>query len=102
MSGSSASRREAEGALRLDDRICPHCDRELEAEFFEFPPALQRKYGKTGEWYYHPCAPECEEKNEQREWEIMRRDARIETLRERSGLSRRLRRYTFNNFDQFV
>ncbi|HLL57754.1 MAG TPA: hypothetical protein VK359_07505, partial [Rubrobacteraceae bacterium] len=70
----------------MDDQICPHCGRELEAEFFEFPPALQRKYEKSGEWYYHPCAPECEKKNEQREWELMRRDARIESLLEKSGL----------------
>ena len=88
--------------LRLDDRVCPHCGRELEAEFFEFPPALQRKYGKTGEWYYHPCAPECEAKNERREWEIMRRDARVEALREKSGLSKRVRAYTLGNFRVMV
>ncbi|CAN5133614.1 ATP-binding protein [soil metagenome] len=70
----------------------------MEAEFFEFPPALQRKYGRTGEWYYHPCTPECEQKNERREWELMRRDARVETLMEKSGLSRRFRGYTFANF----
>ncbi len=83
----------------MDDQICPHCGRELEGEFFEFPPALQRKYGRTGEWYYHPCTPECEQKDERREWELMRRDARVETLMERSGLSRRFRRYTFDSFD---
>ena len=88
--------------MRLDDQICPHCGRELEAEFFEFPPALQRKYEKSGEWYYHPCAPECEKKNEQREWELMRRDARIESLLEKSGLSKRLKRYTFANFDPYA
>ena len=82
----------------MDDQICPHCGRELEAEFFEFPPALQRKYGRNGEWYYHPCTPECEQKNERREWELARRDARVETLMEKSGLSRRFRRYTFANF----
>lgn len=82
----------------MDDQICPHCDRELEAEFFEFPPALQRKYGRNGEWYYHPCTPGCEQKNERREWELARRDARVETLMEKSGLSRRFRRYTFANF----
>src|SRR5919202_1422415 len=98
-SGSSASRtRNADHALRLDDQVCPHCGRELEAQFFEFPPALQRKYGKPGEWYYHPCTPECERKNEQREWERMRRDARVATLRERSGLSKRMRGYTLGNF----
>ena len=70
--------------LRLDDQICPHCGRELQAEWDEFPPALQKKYGKPGEWYYHPCTPECEKKNERREWELMRRDARVATLRERS------------------
>jgi DNA replication protein DnaC len=99
MSGSSASRmRNADHALRLDDQVCPHCGRELEAQFFDFPPALQRKYGKPGEWYYHPCTPECERKNEQREWERMRRDARVATLRERSGLSKRMRGYTLGNF----
>ena len=99
-SGSSASRqREQAEALRLDDKVCPHCGRELQAEWVEFPPALQRKYGKPGEWYYHPCTPECEKKNDQREWEISRRDARVATLRERSGLSKRMKGYTFTNFD---
>jgi DNA replication protein DnaC len=102
-SGSSVSRRRnADHALRLDDQVCPHCGRELEAEFFEFPPALQRKYGKPGEWYYHPCTPECERKSEQREWELMRRDARVASLLEKSGLSKRLRRYTFSNFRPYV
>lgn len=88
--------------LRLDDRVCAHCGRELAAEFFEFPPALQRKYGKTGEWYYHPCTPECEQKDERREWELMRRDARIVSLREKSGLSKRLKRHTFATFKPYV
>src|ERR687885_380356 len=66
MSGSSGSRSSASHALRLDDKICPHCGRDLEAEWVGFPPALQQRYGKPGEWYYHPCTPECEKKNEQR------------------------------------
>ena len=105
MSGSSASRRrsgQAAELLRLDDKICPHCDRELQAEWVEFPPALQKKYGKPGEWYYHPCTPECEEKNDQREWELMRRDARVAVLRERSGLSKRMKGYALDNFDPQV
>ena len=102
MSGSSASSREPADVLRLDDRVCAHCGRELAAEFFEFPPALQRKYGKTGEWYYHPCTPECEQKDERREWELMRRDARIVALREKSGLSKRLKRHTFASFKPYV
>jgi DNA replication protein DnaC len=105
MSGSSASRRRSARvaeALRLDDKICPHCDRELQAEWVEFPPALQKKYGKPGEWYYHPCTPECEEKNDQREWELMRRDARVAVLRERSGLSKRMKGYALDNFDPQV
>ncbi len=103
MSGSSASKRTPAGtSLRLDDQVCPHCGRELTAEFFEFPPALQRKYGKPGEWYYHPCTPECEKKNEQREWELMRRDARVGSLVEKSGLSKRLKSYTFSNFRPYV
>ncbi len=103
MSGSSASKRTPAGTpLRLDDQVCPHCGRELTAEFFEFPPALQRKYGKPGEWYYHPCTPECEKKNEQREWELMRRDARVGSLVEKSGLSKRLKSYTFSNFKPYV
>jgi DNA replication protein DnaC len=103
-SGSSASRRSGSTgpALRLDDQVCPHCGRELEAEFFEFPPALQRKYGKPGEWYYHPCTPACERKDERREWELMRRDARVASLLQKSGLSKRLRRYTFDNFKPYV
>ncbi len=100
MSGSSGSRGSAPTgpALRLDDQVCPHCGQELQAEFFEFPPALQHKYGKSGEWYYHPCTPECEKKNERREWELMRRDARVAVLRERSGLSKRMKGYTLGNF----
>ena len=85
--------------MRLDDKVCQHCGKNLEAEYFEFPPALQRKYGKTGEWYYHPCTPECEAKNEQQEWERTRRDARIANLQERSGLPKRLKRHTFYTFD---
>ena len=85
--------------LRLDDKICPHCGRELQAEWDEFPPALQKKYGKPGEWYYHPCTPECEKKNERREWELMRREARVATLRDRSGLSKRMKGYSLDNFD---
>jgi DNA replication protein DnaC len=101
--GSSGSRGRAQAeTLRLDDKVCPHCSRELQAEWVEFPPALQRKYGKPGEWYYHPCTPECERKNDQREWERARRDARVATLRERSGLSKRMRSYTFDNFDMAV
>jgi DNA replication protein DnaC len=103
MSGSSERRsnREAE-VLRLDDKICPHCGRELQAEWDEFPPALQKKYGKPGEWYYHPCTPECEKKDERREWELMRRDARVATLRDRSGLSKRMKGYTFASFKPYV
>ena len=97
MSCSSASRRDT-AALKLDDKICPHCGQDIEAEFFEFPPALQRKYGKPGEWYYHPCTPECEKKNERREWELMRRDTRVALLKERSGLSKRMKGYTLANF----
>ncbi|MDQ3387569.1 MAG: ATP-binding protein [Actinomycetota bacterium] len=102
-SGSSGSRKRPEAAaLRLDDQICPHCGREIESEWNEFPPAIQRKYDKPGEWYYHPCTPECEMKNDQREWERMRRDSRIETLQARSGLSKRLKSYTFDNFDPLI
>ncbi len=107
MSGSSAKRTRGRGEakveiLRLDDQVCPHCGRELQAEWDEFPPALQKKYGKPGEWYYHPCTPECEKKNERREWELMRRDARIVALREKSGLSKRLKRHTFASFKPYV
>jgi DNA replication protein DnaC len=103
MSGSSTNKRRAPAeTLRLDDKICPHCGLGLQAEWVEFPPALQRKYGKPGEWYYHPCTPECEKKNDQREWEHMRRDARVATLRKRSGLSKRMRGYTFANFKPYL
>jgi len=102
MSGSSEKRNRGEAGaevLRLDDQVCPHCGHELQAEWDEFPPALQKKYGKPGEWYYHPCTPECEKKNEQREWELMRRNARVASLRERSGLSKRMKDYSLVNFD---
>ena len=102
MSGSSEKRNRGEAkaeVLRLDDQVCPYCGRELQAEWDEFPPALQKKYGKPGEWYYHPCTPECEKKNEQREWELMRRDARVATLRDRSGLSKRMKGYALDNYD---
>src|SRR5215216_2390587 len=103
MSGSSASRKHGQAeALKLDDKICPHCGGELQAEWVEFPPALQSKYDKPGEWYYHPCAPECETKNDQREWELMRRDARVAALKERSGLSKRMKGYALDNFDHGI
>lgn len=102
MSGSSGSKGRPAEALRLDDEICPHCGRELEAEWVEFPPALQRKYGKPGEWYYPRCTEECEKKNDQREWAAMRREARVGALRERSGLNKRMKGYTFSNFKPFV
>jgi len=103
MSGSSASRKHGQAeTLKLDDKICPHCGRELQAEWVEFPPALQKKYGKSGEWYYHPCTPECEKKNDQREWELARRDARVATLRERSGLSKRMKGYALDNFNHGI
>ena len=90
MSGSSGKRNKREAGaevLRLDDKICPHCGRELQAEWDEFPPALQKKYGKPGEWYYHPCTPECEKKNERpREDELPDRD--VEVIRaEPAGVS---------------
>jgi DNA replication protein DnaC len=103
MSGSSANRKRSQAeALKLDDRVCPHCGRELQAEWVEFPPALQRKYGRSGEWYYHPCTPDCEKKNDQREWELMRRDARVAILQERSGLSKRMKGYTFAGFKPYL
>src|SRR5215217_1725564 len=102
MSGSSASSRPQAEALKLDDKICPHCGRELQAEWVEFPPALQKKYDRPGEWYYHPCTPECEMKNDRREWELMRRDARVAALKERSGLSKRMKGYALDNFDHGI
>jgi len=98
MSGSSANK----SVLRLDDNVCPHCGRELQAEWVEFPPALQKKYGRPGEWYYHPCTPACEQKNDQREWEIMRREARVDVLRNRSGISKRMKGYTFSSFKPYI
>lgn len=97
MSGFSTSR--GDDALRLDDEVCPHCGRPLEAEWVEFPPALKGKFGKEGEWDYHPCTPDCEARKERREWEAMRRNHRIEVLKERSGISKRLEHCTFDNFD---
>ena len=88
--------------MRLDDQVCPHCGRDLEAGWMEFPPALQRKYNRTGEWYYSPCTPECEQKNDQREWELNRREARVTSLRERSGLSKRMKGYSLDNFRPMV
>src|SRR5215218_6287581 len=84
MSGSSASRKHGQAeTLKLDDKICPHCGRELQAEWVEFPPALQKKYDK-------------------REWELARRDARVATLRERSGLSKRMKGYALDNFNHGI
>jgi DNA replication protein DnaC len=104
MSGSSGSKgRDSKvEALKLDDKICPHCGRELQAEWVEFPPALQKKYERPGEWYYHPCTPECESKNDQREWALMRRDARVAALKERSGLSKRMKGYALDNLDHGI
>ncbi|MBA2693261.1 MAG: ATP-binding protein [Rubrobacter sp.] len=103
MSGSSANRKKQSAkALRLDDQVCPHCGADLEAQWVEFPPALQRKYGKQGEWDYLPCTPECEKKDEQREWERNRRESRVETLRERSGLSKRMKNHTLSSFKPYT
>lgn len=103
MSGSSANKRRSSAkALRLDDQVCPHCGADLEAEWVEFPPALQRKYEKQGEWDYLPCTPECEKKNEQREWERMRREARVATLKDRSGLSKRMKNHTLGSFKPYT
>jgi DNA replication protein DnaC len=101
-SGSNSSRGKSGPVLRLDDQVCPHCGRELEAQWVEFPPALQRKFEKEGEWDYQPCTPECEKKNEQREWEKMRREAKIESLQDRSGLSKKMRGYSLSNFKPFT
>jgi DNA replication protein DnaC len=107
-SGSSVSKNEgnhpdnAQDSFDLYGETCRYCDRKLQAEWVEFPPALQRKYGKSGEWYFHPCTAECEKKKDQHEWEIMRREARVEILRERSGLSKRMKGYTFDNFNLSV
>lgn len=86
----------------MNQEVCPHCGRRREAEWIDFPPALESKFGRPGEWYYHPCTPECEQKNDQLEWAAMRQEARVENLRERSGLSRRMRDYSFSNFDPFA
>ena len=108
MTGSSASRRgtggrngAADNVLALDE-VCPHCNRPLTGEWVDFPPALRQKYGRDRVWYSHPCTPECERKNDQREWEFARRDARVATLRDRSGLSKRMRAYTLGNFRVIV
>lgn len=68
----------------------------------EFPPALARKYGKPGEWDYLPCTPECEQKKDQREWELTRRESRVESLKERSGLSKRMKGYTLGSFKPYA
>jgi DNA replication protein DnaC len=102
MSGSSANKSRPDETVRLEDRECPHCGRSLEAEWVEFPPSLQSKYGKPGEWSYPRCTEECEQKNDQIEWADMRREARVGILRDRSGLSKRMRGYDFSNFDPFA
>lgn len=99
-SGSSASRKQSQ-ALQIGE-VCQHCGRELVVEKVDFPPTLRQKYGKDFEWYYHPCTPECEGKNDQQEWELSRRDARVASLREKSGLTKRLRGYTMDNFRMAV
>ncbi|WP_119065536.1 ATP-binding protein [Rubrobacter indicoceani] len=102
-SGSRGSSKDRDdGVLRLDDEVCPHCGRSLEAEYVEFPPALAKKYGKPGEWDYLPCTPECEKKNERQEWEHARRESRVVSLKERSGLSKRMKGYTLDSFNKFA
>ncbi len=63
---------------------------------------MQRKYGKEGEWDYLPCTPECEKKDEQREWERNRRESRVATLKERSGLSKRMKNHTLGTFKPYT
>ena len=41
-------------------------------------------------------------KNDRREWELMRRDARVATLKERSGLSKRMKGYALDNFNHSI
>lgn len=49
-------------------------------------------------WYEHPCTVECENAADLEEWEAERRSALLNTLMERSGVSKRLQRCTLENF----
>lgn len=99
-SGSSRNKRRGGQVetLGIDGEFCPHCGRPLTGEWVEFPPALKEKYGQDKVWSYNPCTPECEKRNDQDEWNLSRREARITSLQERSGLSKRLKDYHFLNF----
>lgn len=80
-------------------RICPHCGREIPAEWFEFPPALKRRYGKDGEFYFPDCMPECQAKEDRREWEIGVKERTVARLIEKSEMPERLARTTLDTFD---
>ena len=97
--GSSASRSRTDEA---PERACLHCQTAITAEFCEFPPVLARKYGRSGEWFYPPCSDECERTAEHEEWERDRRDHLLQSLLRRSGVSKRLQRATFENYDTTV
>ncbi len=81
-----------------EERACPRCGAVLTGEWVEFPPALKRRYGREGAFYFPPCTPECEKKAEQEEWELGRLEAKVRSLLARSGMPKRLERCTFATF----
>ena len=79
--------------------VCPHCGAELAGEWVEFPPALQRKYGREGEFYFPSCTPQCRMKADIREWELDTRERTTARLLEKSEMPERLSRSTLDAFD---
>lgn len=81
-------------------RTCPDCGREIAGEWFAFPPALQRKYEREGVFWYPPCIPECQAKENLREWEHDVRQRKAASLLEKSEMPERLSRSTLAAFDE--
>jgi DNA replication protein DnaC len=85
--------------LTSDTRKCPHCGAEISGEWVELPPALKEKYGRDGELWYPPCTPECEQKEDLRQWGHDVRRRKAESLLEKSEMPERLERCTLEAFD---
>lgn len=92
----------ADRDARKTGEACPHCGREEYEEFFAFTPKLTERFGGIGRWALRPCSPECVAREEVREWERVRTQARGERLIRRSELPSMYGEFGFETFDSSV
>lgn len=90
-----------------EDGYCPNCNGPTIQYYYEFPPPLSRKFGKPGVWSDPECANEdCAKQGrkiaDRKEWERGVMIHRVEALRSRSQLPRRLEGATFDTFDPYI